>query len=626
MKTYKELFEKKLTPAELKKREEIAQAMEKENPGMNMGKKMAIATATAKRVAEGSLNEVTQGVEHSEWADNVRDAHPGVKIIKKRTEDGRHIKSQAILNGQQLVGQYNMNTGVGTFKAPKQQGVAEALTYTQKHSSWSVHSPKKNEFNKTYKLDQEKEARAHAERIGGKLVKIDQHGHTIRANKKLSEDVELDESLKTHYQNGYDAQKKGKSRQDNPHREGSPAASMWAKGWEHSSDKKEPQKFTNEEVELDEMTQGKSYSQKQLSDKIKSGDWEATQDIKPGKHVEMRHHSGKRVTVHVKEDTMEKQSFKQFIEKINESVECLDEEQRHKVNVTVSDPNHPAVTQRKEQTLKRVVVTAGDKATAIDKAKAFYKKKGYKVHDAEHHSVVSESVEEGLKPDHNMRPGWMLKADPALAAKVKANIDKEKAKRKALGNPSAGKSEIKEEELDEEKDCDDKKMVKGKKGSDKIKFNQGEEDGKHIGEEVDLDEAHKLGSQVEIIKGSAKGTKGHIGEIRHGAYKGAPKTYTVFHGENGAVQVPKEHIRAIKEEALDEVEGKVYQHKGSYGSSYDGDDEKKKPESGVKRGRGRPKKGSDESGEVKKFDFSAFMTKVKLPAHKGAVTKHNIKG
>ena len=75
-------------------------------------------------VAEGSLNEVTQGVEHSEWADNVRDAYPGVKIIKKRTEDGRHIKSQAILNGQ-LVGQYNMNTGVGTFKAPKQQGMAE---------------------------------------------------------------------------------------------------------------------------------------------------------------------------------------------------------------------------------------------------------------------------------------------------------------------------------------------------------------------------------------------------------------------------------------------------------------------------------------------------------------------
>jgi len=47
-----EIDEKKLTPAELKKREEIAKAMERENPGMDMSRKMAIATAAAKRVAE----------------------------------------------------------------------------------------------------------------------------------------------------------------------------------------------------------------------------------------------------------------------------------------------------------------------------------------------------------------------------------------------------------------------------------------------------------------------------------------------------------------------------------------------------------------------------------------------
>jgi hypothetical protein len=47
-----DLDEKTLTKAEMKKREEIAQAMERDNPGMPMGKKMAIATATAKKVAE----------------------------------------------------------------------------------------------------------------------------------------------------------------------------------------------------------------------------------------------------------------------------------------------------------------------------------------------------------------------------------------------------------------------------------------------------------------------------------------------------------------------------------------------------------------------------------------------
>jgi len=46
------LDEKTLTPAEMRKREEVAKAIERENPKMPMGKKMAIATATAKKVAE----------------------------------------------------------------------------------------------------------------------------------------------------------------------------------------------------------------------------------------------------------------------------------------------------------------------------------------------------------------------------------------------------------------------------------------------------------------------------------------------------------------------------------------------------------------------------------------------
>lgn len=49
-----ELIEKTLTPAEKKKREEVAKAIERENPNMPMGMKMAIATKTAKRVAEAN--------------------------------------------------------------------------------------------------------------------------------------------------------------------------------------------------------------------------------------------------------------------------------------------------------------------------------------------------------------------------------------------------------------------------------------------------------------------------------------------------------------------------------------------------------------------------------------------
>jgi hypothetical protein len=80
---------------------------------------------------------------------------------------------------------------------------------------------------------------------------------------------------------------------------------------------------------------------------------------------------------------------------------------------------------------------------------------------------------------------------------------------------------------------------------------------KQTKEEAELDEAHKINDRVEIVRGSDKGIVGHIGEIRRGPYKGAPNTYTVYHGEHGATQVKKEHIRAIKEEAeLDEARGR----------------------------------------------------------------------
>jgi hypothetical protein len=70
---------------------------------------------------------------------------------------------------------------------------------------------------------------------------------------------------------------------------------------------------------------------------------------------------------------------------------------------------------------------------------------------------------------------------------------------------------------------------------------------------------------------------------------------------------------------------------GGYGRKDDEDDEGKKVKSDApKKGRGRPKKDADETGEVKKYDFSAFGVKhgkdVKLPAHdKKKTTKHSLK-
>lgn len=54
--------EKTLTPAEKKKREDVAKAIERDNPNMPMDKKMAIATATAKRTAESSIKDRTRAI------------------------------------------------------------------------------------------------------------------------------------------------------------------------------------------------------------------------------------------------------------------------------------------------------------------------------------------------------------------------------------------------------------------------------------------------------------------------------------------------------------------------------------------------------------------------------------
>ena len=72
------IAEKHLTAAEMRKREEIAKAIKRKNPGMPMGKKMAIATAKAKEVAES-------------WGSNrgfKRDEHE----MEARTER-EHLKS-----------------------------------------------------------------------------------------------------------------------------------------------------------------------------------------------------------------------------------------------------------------------------------------------------------------------------------------------------------------------------------------------------------------------------------------------------------------------------------------------------------------------------------------------------
>lgn len=113
MKTFFELREKTLTKAELKKREEVAKAIERENPNMPMDKKMAIATATAKKVAEEveELDEISRDTTRS----YIRKAHREYSDLRAKDnktpdQDKKFKKREA---GIELAGKKTYN-GFGT--------------------------------------------------------------------------------------------------------------------------------------------------------------------------------------------------------------------------------------------------------------------------------------------------------------------------------------------------------------------------------------------------------------------------------------------------------------------------------------------------------------------------------
>jgi hypothetical protein len=70
----------------------------------------------------------------------------------------------------------------------------------------------------------------------------------------------------------------------------------------------------------------------------------------------------------------------------------------HRIGLTVTDPNHPMVSKRKETYQKSVRVTGPDREKAINSAIAHARRKGYKVHD--HHyigTVDDEPMSEAIK-------------------------------------------------------------------------------------------------------------------------------------------------------------------------------------------------------------------------------------
>jgi hypothetical protein len=62
---------------------------------------------------------------------------------------------------------------------------------------------------------------------------------------------------------------------------------------------------------------------------------------------------------------------------------------KHRIAVTVTDPQATAVTMRNVEIAKYIKVTADDVFQAVAKAKRYYSKRGYKVVDAQFVQTLS---------------------------------------------------------------------------------------------------------------------------------------------------------------------------------------------------------------------------------------------
>jgi hypothetical protein len=90
---------------------------------------------------------------------------------------------------------------------------------------------------------------------------------------------------------------------------------------------------------------------------------------------------------------------------------------KHRISVTVSDPDHPMVSKRKEKIQKTVIVTHSDnKEGAKAVGEKYYKKKGFRVHDSHHAGMVNEETKE-KKDDLPFTPDEPKKNPPAKAGK-----------------------------------------------------------------------------------------------------------------------------------------------------------------------------------------------------------------
>ena len=132
--------ERKLTDKEMKKREDVAQAIKRDDPKMPMDKKMAIATSVAKK----TKGEDNSGVDHSASTDTV-------KVMKPGTYDKKGQHKEAVKE-KYTPAQIKMAHGIANhprYKAGDHTGAMKAIEKIKKglslHPTVQKHLKKANE-------------------------------------------------------------------------------------------------------------------------------------------------------------------------------------------------------------------------------------------------------------------------------------------------------------------------------------------------------------------------------------------------------------------------------------------------------------------------------------------------
>jgi len=401
----------------------------------------------------------------------------------------------------------------------------------------------------------------------------------------------------------------------------------------------------NEKNEVREATQYglPSHSHAHVMKKIKSGDWEATHDIKAGRHLEIIDHSkgGKRKTIHVKEefnvneemtDTQKsererivkgmKKNIAGFKAKYGERAkdvmyatatkmamkeESELEEQapvapslvKHRIGVTVSEPDHPMASKRKEKQLKFVRVThSDDKEGARKVGEKHFAKKGYKVHDSHHAGMVNEETD--------LEEGYVVRYNNPKS-------DKHGSERHFDDQASAQKHADRGNSVD--------------KIGGKYTVHKTNEKGHDMKEEVELDEADQrikasdVKSAIKNVKQASAHTKKMIkanptekmphGMSRHAAYSEEVELDEAVESGNKGYGYHGQHESDVADKKYSAMHAKVKKVAGEAGHLRDA----KKPNVMVKHyldsRHGRHLAGNEHDHEYIKKDFGKFKKSYK---------------